>query len=153
MAQSLETLRNGILTSLFGRRFGFDQNDYLIGQRGYREVIEDISSTAATSALPNGLTRVLTSGSSQTGSYTLQAPIPGVKKYLSLVSTSTGGQQFTATNATIYTASAGTSAAVVNLYAPGATVTLIGETTAIWRVLGGCLGTTTTPLVTFTTST
>jgi hypothetical protein len=152
MAQSLDTLRSQILTSLFGRRLGLDQKEFLHGPKDLRLVVEEISTTAATSALPYGLTRVLTSGSSQTGSYTLQAPEPGVMKLLSLASTSTGGQQFTATNATIYSASAGTSSAVVNLFSPGAAVTLIGETTAVWRVMS-VTGSSATSLVTFTTST
>lgn len=153
MATLLEALRSKIRTSIHGRRLGLDDSDYLVGPKAFREQIEDITTTAATSASPFGVTRVLTSGSSQTGSYTLQAPVPGVTKTLALNSTSTGGQQFTATNATIYTASAGTSAAVVNLYAPGASVQLQAVTTDRWIVVGGSLGTTTTPLVTFSTST
>lgn len=152
MAQLLETLRNAVQTSIFGRRLGLDVNDALLGVKGLREPIEDLSSTAATSATNYGVTRVVLS-SSQTGSFTLQAPIPGLVKTLTLACTSTGGAQFTATNGTIYTASAGTSSAVVNLFAPGAAVQLLAETTAVWRVIGGSLGTTTTPLVTFTTST
>lgn len=153
MATLLEALRAKIRTSIHGRRIGLDDIDYLVGPKSLREQVEDISTTAATSASPFGVTRVLTSGSSQTGSYTLQAPIPGVRKTLVLNSTSTGGQQFTATNATIYSASDGTSKAVVNLYAPGAAVQLEAVTTDRWVVVGGSLGTTTTPLVTFTTST
>lgn len=153
MALSIEQLKNQILTSLFGRRIGFDKNDYLVGPKGLRDAVEDISTTAATSALPYGVTRVLTSGSSQTGSYTLQAPAgEGVRKTLCLNSTSTGGQQFTATNATIYAASDGTSKAVVNLFAPGAAVTLVAVSTARW-IVESLTGTSATPLVTFTTST
>lgn len=151
MALSLETIRSGIMTTIFGRRLGYDPNDFLHGPKGLRSVIEDFT-TASSSALSYGLTRVLTTGSSITNSFTLQAPQPGIEKILSLVSTSTGGQQFTATNGTIYTASAGTSSAVINLFAPGAVARLIGETTAIWRVVS-VTGTSATPLVTFTTST
>jgi hypothetical protein len=153
MASLLESLKSAIKTSIHGRRLGLDSNDYLVGPPALRQQVEDIDASTGSSASPHGVTRSLTSGSSVTSSYTLQSPIPGVIKTLTLQSTSTGGSQFTATNATIYTASDGSSAAVVNLYAPGAAVQLLGESTSVWRVIGGSLGTTTTPLVTFTTAT
>lgn len=153
MANLLATIRNTIKTSIHGRRLGLDVDDYVAGPLGVIQQIEDIDTSTGSSASPHGVTRVLTSGSSVTGSFTLQAPKPGIVKTLTLQSTSTGGSQFTATNATIYTASDGSSAAVVNLYAPGAAVQLLGESTSVWRVIGGSLGTTTTPLVTFSTST
>ena len=159
MALLIETLRNAYKTSLYGRRIGLDANDYIVGPPGMRVQVEDITTTAATSASPFGITRVLTSGSSQTGSYTLQAPIVGVTKTLLLNSTSTGGQQFTMTGATVYNATAGTSSAVVNLYAPGASVQLTAVATDRWIVTGGNLaassGTSASfqQLVTFTTST
>jgi hypothetical protein len=153
MAISLEQIRNATLTSIHGPRLGIDGKEYLVGVKSVRIAVEDISTTVATSAINYGITRVLTSGSSQGGRNTLQAPVVGVLKTLVLNSTSTGGQQFTATSATIYTASAGTTSAVVNLFAPGASVQLFGVTTDRWVVVGGSLGTTTTPLVTFTTST
>lgn len=136
MAQSLDTLRGLILTSIFGRRLGLDDKECLVGPKDVRVAIEDISTTAATSALPYGHTRVLTSGSSQTGSYTLQAPIPGVRKSFSLQSTSTGTMQFTATNAAFLTAS-GTSAAVISLITGGAFVELMAVTTNYWQILSG----------------
>lgn len=153
MAISLQQLRDATLTSVHGRRLGIDDKECLVGVKDVRKAVEDISTTAATSAINYGVTRVLTSGSSQHGANTLQAPFPGVVKTLVLNSTSTGGHHFTATSATIYTASAGTTSAVVNLYAPGASVQLFAVTTDRWIVVGGSLGTTTTPLVTFTTST
>jgi hypothetical protein len=153
MAHLITTIRNSIMTSIHGRRIGLDSKGYLAGPLGHVQQIEDIDASTGSSASPYGVTRSLTSGSSVTSSYTLQAPVPGIVKTLSLQSTSTGGSQFTATDATIYTASAGTSAAVVNLYAPGASVQLLAESTSVWRVIGGSLGTTTTPLVTYSTST
>lgn len=153
MANLLQAIRNNIRTSIHGRRLGLDHDGALAGPIGLVQQIEDIDASTSSSAAPHGTTRVLTATSTETGSFTLQAPIPGIVKTLTLQSTSTGGSQFTATNATIYTASAGTSAAVVNLYRPGAAVQLLGESTSVWRVIGGSLGTTTTPLVTYSTST
>lgn len=136
MALSLEQLRNQIITSLFGRRHGIDKDEFVVGPKDMRVAIEDISTTAATSAINYGHTRVLTSGSSQTGVYTLQAPVVGVRKSFSLQSTSTGTMQFTATNAAFYSAS-GSSVAVISLISQGAFIDLIGVTTAFWQVLSG----------------
>jgi hypothetical protein len=154
MANSLKTLRDKILTPIRRRRVGLTADDYLVGPPQLIEPVEDFDASTGTSALPYGVTRGVIATSTATGSFTLQAPpYPGLIKKLVLSSTSTGGHQFTATNATIYTSSAGTSSAVVNLYSPGAAVILQAMTTAIWRVIGGSFGTTTNPLVTYTTST
>lgn len=158
MANTLETIRSTIMTPLRRRRLGLNSKDYLIGHPGSLMPIEDFDASTGTSATPYGMTRcVSTTG---TNSYTLQAPpYPGIVKTLVLGSSSTGGQQFTATSATIYKSSDGTSSAVVNLYTQGASVQLVSETTAKWRVIGGSLngGSTTAgatvPLVTYTTST
>lgn len=136
MAISLDQLRNQIITSIFGRRLGLDKDEFTVGPKDHRVAIEDISTTAATSALPYGHTRVLTSGSSQTGVYTLQAPVPGVRKSFSLQSTSTGTMQFTATNAAFLSAS-GSSVAVLSLISGGAFCDLIAVTTNYWQVLSG----------------
>ncbi len=136
MALSLESLRSLIQTSLFGRRLGFDPGGFLVGAPDVRVPIEDISTTAATSCLPYGHTRILTSGSSQTSNNTLQAPVPGVRKTFSLQSTSTGNQIITATNAAFLAAS-GSSVAVINLQGQGAFVDLIAVTTAYWQILSG----------------
>lgn len=150
MASLLETLRNNILSSIRGRKLGFDANEYLVGPPGLREQIEDITSTAATSAAPHGVTRVLTSGSSQTGNYTLQAPIPGIRKTLFQASTSTGVMIFTFTNAGLYLAS-GTSAAVIALKGQGASVDLIAMSTSQWALANGA--TVLNSIVQITTST
>ncbi len=136
MAQSIDTLRGKILTSIFGRRLGLDDQEFLVGPKDHRGAIEDITSTAATSCVPYGHTRILTSGSSQTGNYTLQAPVPGVRKSFSLQSTSTGAQIVTATNAAFLAAS-GTSVAVINLITGGAFVDMIAVTTGYWQLLSG----------------
>lgn len=136
MALSLESLRNVIKTSLFGRRLGLDNDEFLVGHKDNRVAIEDISTTAATSCINYGHTRFLTSGSSQLSNNTLQAPIPGVRKSFSLQSTSTGNQIITATNAAFLAAS-GSSVAVINLQGGGAFVDLIAVTTAYWQILSG----------------
>lgn len=136
MALSLESLRNALKTTIFGRRLGLDGSDYLVGFPGMRMPIEDIQTTSPTSASPFGLTRNLTSGSSQNGQHTLQNIPVGAVKILSLVSTSTGTQQYTMpSGVTLYNTSAGTSSAVVSLTYPGASVTIMAETTSVYRCI------------------
>ncbi len=136
MALTLEQLRSQIITSIFGRRLGVDKDEFLVGPKDHRLSIEDISTTAATSCQNYGHTRFLTSGSSQTGVYTLQAPVPGVRKSFSLQSTSTGTMQVTATNAAFLSAS-GSSVAVVSLITGGAFADMIAVSTAYWQLLSG----------------
>ena len=160
MAYLLETIRSTIFTPLRRRRLGLNPKDYLVGHPGSITPIEDFDASTGSSAAPYGVTRVITATSTATGSFTLQAPpYPGILKTLVLGSSSTGGSQFTATSATIYKSSDGSTIAVINLYAPGASVQLMSMTTAAWRVVGGSLngGSSTAgasvPLVTYTTST
>ncbi len=145
MAQLLSTIRDRLAmqNSLFGRRFGLSHQDLtgramtlLAGPADIVKQIEDITTTAATSASPHGHTNVLTSGSTQTGAYSLQAPIPGVFKSLSLVSTSTGTMQFQLTDATLFTASGATGSTVITLLGFGGRILLFGLSTSQWLELG-----------------
>lgn len=159
MALLLDALRNQIQTSIFGRRLGLDKNDQVVGPQGWRMPVEDIQTTAATSATGYGITRNLTSGSSQNGQHTLQAIPVGGMKILTLVSTSTGCQQYTMpSGVTIANTSAGTTgagASVVSLTYPGATCMLIAETSALYRCVSQTGSTVTAAVnsVIFTTST
>lgn len=154
MAQLLETLRNQIMTSMWGRRFGFDKDGFIIGQKGGRDQIEDFTTTAASSASPFGTTRALASGSSQNSQYTLQAMPVGVTKILmQMTSTSTGVQTFAApTGVAFATSSDGSTSGFVSLLGRGAVATL----QAVSSVLIACInvtGSSASPLVSFTTST
>jgi hypothetical protein len=154
MAFSLDNLRDKAFTTIFGRRLALDSNDFLVGPKGDRMAIEDLT-TVETTVMNYGVSRVITSGSTQGPTqHALPAPVVGALKYLMLASTSTGSAQFTSTNngASIMTASDGTTANCVNLRHPGASVTLFGLTTAIWKVLS-VTGSTTLTAVSFTTST
>lgn len=151
MATLQETLRSLIRTSLFGRRIGLDQNDYLVGPLGLRQQVED-ATTATSTVSGYGLTRVTATGSSQGPvQYTLPTPIPGATKILSLNTTSTGSYQFlsTANGASILAASDGTTKSLVNLIGQGGCVTLFAVSSAIWQVTASV----STGGVTYTTST
>lgn len=152
MAQSLETLRSNNITSLWGRRAGLQLDETLAGPKDLKLAIEDITTTVATTALAYGVTRIMTSGSSQGPTqHFLPAPIPGVRKYLQMHTTSTGSQQFlsTANGASILAASDGTTKSLINFVGQGGSVTLLGMTTAVWAVVAQC----STGGVTYTTST
>ena len=137
MATLIETLRSAIVTSIYGRRVGLDNSGFLVGPADMRTQVEDISTTAATSMANYGITRILTSGSSQTGSYTLQAPIPGVRKVITLDTTSTGIMVVYPTGATVFqsSGSSGTSvgSSVFSLRGNGAVIDLIAVSTFLWR--------------------
>src|SRR5882724_6438330 len=117
MAQLIETLRNQIMTSMWGRRFGFDKDGFIIGQKGGRDQIEDFTTTAASSASPFGTTRALASGSSQNSQYTLQVmPVGAMKILMQPTSTSTGVQTFTAASGVAFSNSSdGSTSAVISL--------------------------------------
>lgn len=136
MANLLETIRNGIITSVRGRRLGLDHNDFLRGPKELQLQVEDITSTVATSASPYGVTNVLTSGSTQTGRHTLQAPIPGVRKMFCLQSTSSGTHQFECSGGALILGGSLTTAGstILSLIRQNAVVNLIGISTALWRI-------------------
>ena len=139
MAQSLETLRNSVHTSIFGRRLGLDSDDYLVGPKSHKGAVEDLTTSTGTDVLAYGTARVTATGSSQGPvQYNLAAPVPGVQKVLCLNTTSTGSYQFLSTpnGASIRSGSDGTTKSLVNLLGQGGAVILQGITTAIWAVVG-----------------
>lgn len=144
MAQSLETLRSSLLTSIFGRRLGLDPQDYLAGPKSLREQVQDVNTGSSATAIPaHGVTRVTCSGSTQGPvQYLLDAPAVGVHKIIMLGgtagATSTGSYQFlsTAAGAAFLIASLGTTAGVLNLIGPASMVRLKGLTTNLWGIVG-----------------
>lgn len=157
MALLLETIKDRAVTSLYGRRFGLGRSpngqlyEFLGGPVGIQKQIEDITTTAATSASPHGHTKVLTSGSTQIGLYTLQAPIPGIRKTLSLNSTSTGTMQFQLTNAILYSATGTSGSTMFQLRGMGACIELLGLSTGEWQQIG--YSSSAAALILFSTST
>lgn len=140
MALSITTIRNSILTSLFGRRLGLDTNERLIGNRGVVTEYEDIT-TVATTASIYGISRVQVSGSSQGPTqHNLPAPIAGVEKALLMTSSSTGSQQFLSTpNGAQILATAGTSGNCVNFVGPAGSIVLIGISSTLWAIKGAAM--------------
>ncbi len=146
-----------ITTSLFGRRLGlqFMSTTVTGGSRGGQEFLvgaeavradATTADTTSTNLHPFGVS-FLASGTSAV--YTIDPPIPGVRK--TIIST-TEGPAFvkTANNETFVGASTvGSSFTTIKLSSNGASLELVGVTTAVWAaVLGGS-----TSLYTLTTST
>ncbi len=107
-AVTRENLRNQIKTTMMGRRAGMDNLDYEVGEQDTRLPIDNITSTVPTSLSPNGFSNFSCTNLSS-ASHTLLAPVSGIYKQLTQISSSTLGivVQFGA-NAQIVT-SAGTS--------------------------------------------
>lgn len=127
-----------MITTLWGRRIGLDINNFLVGPPELRKKVQTISSTSPNTAVPaHGVTRITGLTSTQGPvQHTLDAPIIGVEKTLTLGCTSTASIQFgtTANGASIVKTSDGTTGGWINLQGPGGSITLIGVTTAQWAV-------------------
>lgn len=131
MAQSLETNRSKIRTSIHGRRFGLDQDEFAVGTKGTRMVVTNATSDTTGTNLPNhGISSVVTTTDD---SWTLTDPIPGVPVRLCTNSTSTGVHTITCAAATI-NSSNGIEGASVLLKGAGAYAEMTGLTTAIWQL-------------------
>jgi hypothetical protein len=78
MAQSLQTLRNSIITSVHGRRLALDKDDFLVGPPEIKRVVADYTSgSTGTEILPYGVHSFqLTTLSTQT--FVIRDPVPGV---------------------------------------------------------------------------
>lgn len=107
-AVTREGLRNQMKTTMMGRRAGMDNNDYEVGEQDTRLPIDNISTTVPTSLSPNGFSN-FSCTSVSSAIHTLLAPVSGIYKQLTQISSSTLGivVQFGA-NANIVT-SAGSS--------------------------------------------
>lgn len=133
MAYLIDTIRDRRhFRSIAGRNLMLSKDQTLVGFVGYERPIEDISTTVATSLANYGHSNFTVSGSSQLSANTLQSPMPGVEKTISLISTSTGNQIVRFTDAVCYTASGGSGTTCVNLKGFGASISLIGLSTGVW---------------------
>lgn len=92
MAQSLETLRNNVQTSIFGRRLGLDDADFIVGPKEVKGVVQDLTSgSTATTLNAYGtivarITGVATTASG--GVFILPNPVPGIGINLCYANTS-----------------------------------------------------------------
>lgn len=160
MTQSLTTIRNNILTSIYGRRLGFDANEFLRGAKDMIKATQFIGSSTASSASSTGTTinnygitalavatQAASTGSSYgsselAGQFILDAPQEGVEKLIY-----TASQHSTmlisvvfSTGVTAQNTSAGSSFGGLSFNAPGQWVRLYGVSTSKWVMMGIATG-------------
>lgn len=130
---SLANLRNAIITSIHGRRLGFDANDMLVGPKAVRQGVTDATSDTTGTALPNhGIVSVVTTTND---TWTLTDPVSGCEVLLKTGSTSTGTHTITCDNAVIHSTN-GLEGASVLLSNRGAYAKLMGLSTSAWLLSG-----------------
>lgn len=133
MAISLTTIQNQIRTSIFGRRLGLGQNDTLDGARGVR--LPQVAGTSDTTGteLPNhGFASVVTSTND---TWRLAQPYVGAQVTLMTGSSSTGIHSINL-NGSVGYSTIGIAGSTVTLTGAGASLTLLGISTAIWQQIG-----------------
>lgn len=143
MAQSLETLRNGIITTLYGRRLGLDKDETLVGVKDVKKVVQDLTSASTGTALnSHGYINVTGSSLLTSGqAFLLPLPIPGVEVNLTNINADTSAASPGSTAMTfirpstafVIKTSEGSTMTTINL-AVGASVTLVGLSTAVFGV-------------------
>ena len=128
-AVTREGLRNQMKTSMMGRRAGMDPYDYEVGEQDTRLPIDNIATTIQTSLSPNGFSN-FSCTSLSSALHTLLAPVSGIYKTLTQISSSTLGiaLQF-GPNAQIVT-SAGSSFNQMVFAGVGHTATLTCQSTS-----------------------
>lgn len=157
MAYTTEQLGRERMTSIHGRRLGLDRRDFLVGHRGERVPVEDLT-TVATTLAHGGISRISGLGSSQGPvQHNLPIPVIGTRKVIIMDCTSTGSQQFLSTpnGAAIFISSLGTTGGVINFIGPGGRIVLRAVSTAAWSVEseGPYISTALGKAITYTTST
>lgn len=159
MAQdaSYQGLKSQVFTSIFGRRFGLDSNDFSVGPKGLRAAIFTVTSASTgNTTLPNYGTILArtTDSSATTAGWNIDSPQPGC--VVNILCQTTGYAVFTLNGSTQsasavrgfvtgpYNATGLSSATLVTLWNQGSAAQLIGLTTAQWQinlVAGGSLST------------
>jgi hypothetical protein len=154
-ALSLETLRNAIRTSIYGRRLGLDniadqagppvgagasalRGGFLVGVYGMRLPVQTPTTTTPTTLVPAGYIEL---GATTASTNTFAAPIPGAEVTITQTATSTLGHQIKLT-AGNFNSSTGSSAISCFFWGQGATARFVGLSTGILACIAG-LGQTT----------
>lgn len=123
------------LTSIHGRNAGLDRNGYLIAEQvGFRDRTTTVTSGSTATAISNNGVARLTSISTQT--FTLAAPIAGVRKTLVLdtTSTSTAARTITLVSGNFQTTASATYTSF-SWIAAGGSVHLVGLSTSRYQVM------------------
>lgn len=143
-ALTLDSLRNAIRTSIYGRRLGLDttpdpnatfggsnmRGGFLVGTIGARLPIQYVGTTVASTLFFAGYIELATAPST----VTFANPIPGATVTITQTATSTAGQQIKLSNGN-FNSSTGSSAISMFLWGQGVSVTLLGLSTALAAVI------------------
>ena len=138
MAQSLQTLRSKILTSIHGRRLGLDPDETLVGPKSLKLTVQDLTSASTATVVNNyGVVVARISGSmtTATANFLLSNPIPGVDVELNYAQTSQAatagstGIAFSRPTTAFYIQSSDGSTGVAVLLTQGSACTLRGLST------------------------
>ena len=136
----LEGIRRTYVKSLYGRRFGMDDKDFLVGPRGLRNPIFGLAGNTSSVASSLQSTDVANYGVTVFGSsliglstgYGLNAPEPGISKYL--VSLTTAYTAITCDTGSFIMTSANSTGQVL-VFEKGLTVELMGISTSLWALV------------------
>ena len=138
-----------ILTSLFGRRLGLQRmstgesggskNEFLVGPDDFRVGVTTAESTA-TNLKPFGVSAQLGTSAGSSAVYTLEPPIPGVRKIIH-GSTANGPVYVKTANGETITSSMGSTFTTIKVSTLGGAIELVGMTTAQWLALNLTSGT------------
>jgi hypothetical protein len=143
MAQSLETLRRSVLTSIYGRRAGLSNDEFFVGAKDVKVAVQDLTSASTGTAL-NNYGSVNISGTSLLTSaqiFLLSNPVPGVSVQINNVranaTAGTSGSTALAISrpsTAFYIESSEASTGVGIVISEGASVILTGLSTAKYIV-------------------
>lgn len=145
MAISLNTLRSAKQTSIHGRRLALDNNDFIVGPKGLREQVLELTSASTAQTLVNyGLTmiNVTSAVTTATNTFTIPVPTPGARvRYGQGVNGTTSTQGSTAiqlsrVSTAFYIESSEGTTGVAVLLPFGTVVDLVGITTDKYQVSG-----------------
>lgn len=121
-------------TSIHGRRLALDRLDYIVGPRGLREPVTDLT-TVGTTLNNGGIYRIT---ATSTGPVTHNMPVPRIGARLMIFnqSTSTASHQFLSTpnGGAFIISSLGTTGNVLNNVGPAGTISLRAVSTVNWVV-------------------
>jgi hypothetical protein len=146
MAITLNTLRGQKITSVHGRRLALDKDDFVVGPKGLREPVFELTSASTAQTLSNhGLTviNVTSAVTTATNAFFLPNPVPGAR--LTIRSgvrgtTSTDGSTAIAiqrATTAFYIESSVHTSCVAALLAKGNAITLEGITTGYYNAVAG----------------
>lgn len=141
-----------ITTSIFGRRLGLQvmtsgqmgsgragDAEFIVGPDGHRASVTTAESTG-TNVAAYGLSRLPGTSAGSSAVYTIDPPIPGVRKIV-MGSTDNGPVFMKTANSETIQTTAGSSYTTVKISSLGSGFEMIGLTTAIWLALGLTTGT------------